>query len=155
MTGPISAAVRRRAGDEVERSAVAQGPIAAGGVVVTNGGRLPVTYLIHAVGVGHDLRADAGRLRAAIESALATVERMALRRIAVAPLGTERGVFPPLEAATMLFETLREHLEGGRSSLESIVVALPRSEEAREYRAALTTLEAAPVPERGAAAEGQ
>ena len=106
MTGPIAAAVKRRAGDDVERAAVAQAPVRAGSTVVTAGGRLAAPYLVHAVAVGHDLQPDRSRLREAIDAALAAVEHLGLRRIAVSPLGTERGVFGAQEAAEILVEAI-------------------------------------------------
>ena len=129
MTMPTAASVKRRAGDEIERAAVAQGPIEAGRVVVTPGGRLAAPYLIHAVAVGHELVADADRLRAAVDAALAAAEHLGLRRIAIAPLGTERGVFSPTDATRILLEGIAAHAEDDGRHLESVVVAVPRSDE--------------------------
>ena len=109
MTGPVASAVKRRAGDQVERDAVAQGPVPAGSVVVTGGGELPAGSVVHAVAVGHDLRPDADRLRAALDRALGAIEGLGLRRVALAPLGIERGVYPPAEAAALAIETLARH----------------------------------------------
>ena len=44
MTNPVAAAVKRLAGEEVERAAVTQGPVAPGTAVVTGGGRLAAPY---------------------------------------------------------------------------------------------------------------
>ena len=54
MTAGAATSVKRHAGDEVERAAVEQGPIAPGTAVATSGGDLPAPYVIHAVAVGHD-----------------------------------------------------------------------------------------------------
>ncbi|HEX2883508.1 MAG TPA: macro domain-containing protein, partial [Candidatus Limnocylindria bacterium] len=64
MNAGPAAAVMRRGGEEIERAAVDQGPVAVGSAVVTGGGSLAAPYVIHAVGVGHDRVADLDRLTA-------------------------------------------------------------------------------------------
>jgi O-acetyl-ADP-ribose deacetylase (regulator of RNase III) len=134
MTAGAAASVKRVGGIAIESAAVAQGPIGAGRAVVTAGGDLAAPYVIHAVAVGHDRRADADRLRAAIQAALAFCEPLRLHRIAVAPLGTEHGAFGVEEAADLLVATV---LEGAAPPLESIVVAVAHASEARAVVAAL------------------
>lgn len=137
MTTSVAAAVKRAAGEEVERAAVAQGPVAAGTAVVTGGGRLAAPYLVHTVAVSHDLRPDAERLQRAIAAALTAVEHLSLRRIAVAPLGTERGVFPPADAARLMLEELLRHAERRTGSPELVVIALTREDDLTAFRSAL------------------
>lgn len=149
MTAPVAAAVKRHAGEEVEREAVEVGPIRVGQVVVTAGGRLAARHIIHAAAVGHDLRRDPARLRSAVQAVLKAVERLSLRRIAIAPLGTERGIFPPGEAAEIMITTVIDHAEHTTGSPETVVVAVTDSEELAAYRAALEVLTAraaAPPP---------
>ena len=140
MTAPVAAAVKRHAGDGVETEAVAQGPVQAGSAVVTGGGRLAAPYVIHAVGVGHDLQHDPARLRRAVDAALDAVDHLSLRRIAVGPIGVERGVFTSSEAAEILLERIIDRAEGGSGTPESVVVAVTRNEELAEYQAALEGL---------------
>ncbi len=137
MTAPVAAAVKRAAGDDVEREAVGHGPVSAGSAVVTNGGRLAAPYVIHAVGVGHDLRADPDRLREAVAAALDAVEHLALRRVAMAPLGTERGVFAPRDAAGIVIGEIRAHADRGSAHPDSVVIAVTRPGELVEFRTAL------------------
>lgn len=109
MTGRTAGGLKRRAGDEVERQAVAQGPVPAGSVVVTDAGELAAAWLLHTVAVGHDLRADARQFGAALEAALARAEELGARRVAMAPLGVERGVFTASESAELTIESLARH----------------------------------------------
>ncbi|MGH2357372.1 MAG: macro domain-containing protein [Candidatus Limnocylindria bacterium] len=134
MTAGPAAAVRRYAGEEVERAAVAQGPIAAGSAVVTSGGNMAAAFVIHAVAVGHAHRADPDTLRAALRAALAFAEPLQLRRIAVSCLGTERGAFMPDEAASILVEEL-SHRSG--SLPESAVIATAGASETAAVGAVL------------------
>jgi O-acetyl-ADP-ribose deacetylase len=137
MTAPVAASVKRHAVEDVEKQAVAQGPVKAGSAIVTSGGRLAAPYIIHAVAIGHDLRRDRRRLRKAVESALNAVKHLSLRTIAISTLGAERGVFLPSEAAEIMLEAILDRMEVDRGMLETVVVAVTRSEERAEYVAAL------------------
>jgi O-acetyl-ADP-ribose deacetylase len=137
MTTSLAASVKRHGGDEVERDAVAQGPVEVGRAVVTGGGRLAAPYVIHAVAVGHELVADAGRLRAALDAALAAVEHLGLRRIAVTPLGAERGVFTPADATQIVLEAVAAQAARGTGHPESVVIAVARADDLAAVRAVL------------------
>ena len=137
MTAPVAASVKRHAVENVEKEAVAQGPVKAGSAVVTSGGRLAAPYIIHAVAVGHDLHHDRRRMRKAVESALNAANHLSLRTIAFSALGAERGVFLASEAAELMFGAILDYLERDPGVLETVVVAVTRSEERSEYIAAL------------------
>ncbi len=141
MTGPVAAAVKRRAGDPVERAAVSQGPVTAGSIVITDGGALATPWLIHAVAVGHELRHDAGTLDGALDAALAAVGRLDAERVAIAPLGAERGVFSPVEAADALLRALRDR-DAAPASMRSLVVAVTTAAEAQAFSTALAGVRA-------------
>ena len=143
MTGPVARGVKQRAGEIVERAAVDQGPVSAGSAVVTPGGQLPAPYVIHAVAVGHDLQADLTQLDRAWASALDLAQHLGLRRIAVAPLGTERGVFSPDDSASALARVLRSRSQEGRWIPAAMVVAVGSQPEATAYFAALGPIRSA------------
>ena len=134
MTAGPGSAVRRRAGEELERAAVAQGPVAVGGAIVTAGGRLAASYVIHAVAVGHALKADVEAMRSAIRAAIAFAEPLQLRRMAIAVLGTERGAFTPEQAAPILVEELNRR---PADLPESVVIATANPAETRAVAVAL------------------
>lgn len=134
MNAGAAASVMRRGGSEIERAAVAQGPIQPGTAVVTGGGLLAAPYVIHAVAVGHDRVADPERLASAVRAALALAEPLQLRRIAVAPLGVEHGAFEPADAARVLVATIDE---AAGSPLESVVVATAHPRETAAVREAI------------------
>lgn len=142
MTSGVAAGVKRRAGDSVEREAVNQGPVSAGRVVVTAGGSLAAPWVMHAVAVGHDLRADAVQLEAAVYSALDAAGAMGLQRLALAPLGTERGVFPPADAARLMLQAIAGR-SGRPGAPTSIVIAVGSAADAAAYAAALETIRTA------------
>lgn len=135
MTAGAATGVKQRAGAEVERAAVEQGPIGPGMAVATYGGDLPAPYVIHAVAVGHDRIADPATLEAAIRSALGFAEPLQLRRIAIALLGIEHGVFTAVEAAAVLVPAV---IDAARSTpVESVVLAASRASEVKALSDAL------------------
>ncbi len=137
MTTRVGRGVRLRSGESVERDAVEQGPIEAGTAVVTAGGDLAAPYVVHVVGVGHDLRPDADRLRQAIDAGLQLASRLGLARVAVAPIGTERGVFDAEAAADALADVLAARVARGDGLPASLVVAVSGQAEAAAYRGAV------------------
>lgn len=134
MTSGPAASLKRHGGPEIERAATDQAPIAPGSAIVTDGGHLAATYIIHAVGVGHDRLADPARLRAGIRAALAYVEPLQLHRLAFSLVGAETGVFPADVAAELLLDALAEP----PASLESVVVATMNPLETRAVAEALS-----------------
>ena len=140
MTTGAAASVKRLGGEEIERAAVDQGPVAPGTAVATAGGALAAPYVIHAVAVGHDRVANPNTLSAAVRAAIAFVEPLRLRRIAVAPLGVEHGVFTPEDAAAALVSSLLA--EAPATQLESIVLASPHSTEVRALAEAVRAAQA-------------
>jgi O-acetyl-ADP-ribose deacetylase (regulator of RNase III) len=136
MTAPVAASVKRHGGDEIEAAAVASGPIAPGTAIVTHGGRLAAPYVIHAVAVGHDLRADPERLRGAITTALGFCQPLQLRRLAIASLGTERGVFTADESAAILVDAV-DRIGREAPLPESVVFATGTVAELRAFASAV------------------
>ena len=133
MTAGPAASVKRHGGEPIEQAAVAQGPVPPGTAVVTHAGNLAAGYVVHAVAVGHDRDADPSRLASAITAALAVVEPLQLRRIAVALLGVDFGVFAIDDAARVLVDTLL----ATDAPLESVVIAAPHPNEVEAVRAAV------------------
>ncbi len=56
MGGGVAGAIKRRGGAGIEQEAMRQGPVAVGEAVATTAGDLPHTYVIHAAGMGPDLK---------------------------------------------------------------------------------------------------
>jgi len=140
MTAGPAASVKRAGGEDIERAAVDQGPIAPGNAVVTGAGRLATPYVIHAVAVGHDRVAEVDALAAATRAVLALTEPLQLRRIAIAPLGVETGAFTTEESAATVVRILRE--EGAEGPLESVVLASPNPQEVRALLEAVRAADA-------------
>lgn len=131
MGAGVAGALKRAGGDEIEREAVAKGPIAAGDAVATGAGKLPARWVIHAVAMGQDLRTDADKIQRATASALRVAEEVGARSIVFPALGTGVGGFPLEECARIMVDAVRAHLASG-SALERVIFAV-RGDDA--YRA--------------------
>jgi O-acetyl-ADP-ribose deacetylase (regulator of RNase III) len=142
MTGALARTVKRSAGDAIELEAVRQGPVEAGTAVITGGGNLAASYVIHAVAVGHE-RGDRARLVAALDSAFEMAARLSLVRVAMTPIGLERGAFSADEAATALADVLSDRGRRGEPLPKSLVVAVSSREEAAVFRTASEAVRAA------------
>lgn len=131
MGAGVAGALKRAGGDEIEREAMAKGPIAVGAAVATRAGRLRARWVIHAAAMGQDLRTDADKIRRATTSALGVADEVGARSIAFPALGTGVGGFPLDECARVMVEAARAHLAAG-SRLERVIFAV-RGDDA--YRA--------------------
>lgn len=138
MTAGAAASIKRLGGEEIERAAVEQAPVAPGSAVATHAGALAATYVIHAVAVGHDRVAHPDRLLESVRAVLSLAEPLQLRRVATALLGVEHGVFSVEDSARLLLEGLG----GGDVPLDSVVIATANTAETRAVSQALAQLRA-------------
>jgi len=123
MGGGVAGAIKRRGGEEIEKEAMAKGPIPIGEAVVSGGGRLAARYVIHAAGMGMDLQTDAEKVRLATKNSLRRAEELRLKSIAFPAIGTGVGGFPREQAASLMTEVVIEHLRAG-TGLKEVVFCL-------------------------------
>ncbi len=123
MGGGVAGAIKRRGGEEIEREAMAQGPIKVGETVVTRAGALPARAVIHAATMGPDLTTSEDAIRRAARGALARAAEGKWVSIALPALGTGVGGFPLDRAAAAMTEEIVEHVRGG-TSLREILLAV-------------------------------
>jgi O-acetyl-ADP-ribose deacetylase (regulator of RNase III) len=109
MGAGVAGAIKRAGGEEIEREAVAQGPIAVGEAVATGAGRLPARYVIHGAVMGQDLRTDAELVRRTTASCLELADELGLESVAVPAFGTGVGGFPLDECARIMVAAARGH----------------------------------------------
>lgn len=123
MGAGVAGAIKRAGGQEIEREAVAQGPIPVGEAVVTTGGRLKARYVIHAAGMGQDLRTDADKVAQATKNSLKRAEEKGIRSVAFPAIGTGVGGFPIEECARVMIGAAADHLSGP-SCVERVLFVL-------------------------------
>src|SRR5437660_8004179 len=76
MGAGVAGAIKRAGGEEIEREAVAKGPIAIGDAVATGAGDLPARHVIHAAVMGQDLVTNAFAIRTATRRTLEVAEEL-------------------------------------------------------------------------------
>jgi O-acetyl-ADP-ribose deacetylase len=105
----VAGALKARGGSEIEREAMALGPVEPGECVVTPGGRLPARYVIHAAVMGQDLATSGPIIERATRNALAVAEGRQLTSIALPAFGTGVGGFPVADCARIMIGAVRTH----------------------------------------------
>jgi O-acetyl-ADP-ribose deacetylase len=109
MGAGVAGAIKRAGGEEIEREAVALGPIAVGDAVATGAGSLPARYVIHGAVMGQDLRTDAELIRRTTARCLEVADELGLESIALPAFGTGVGGFPLAECARIMVAAARGH----------------------------------------------
>ena len=134
MGSGVAGAIKRGGGEEIEREAVAKGPIEVGEAVATGAGRLPAKWVIHGAVMGQDLRTDAALVRRTTESCLRVADGAGARSLALPAFGTGVGGFPLEECARIMVQAVRAYEP---SSLQRVVLAVFGEESACAFREAL------------------
>src|SRR3989441_555004 len=137
MTTGVAAAIKRKGGVIIEEEAMRQGPVEVGEALLTPGGNLQATHVIHAVVMGADLKTDAEVVARATRAALAVADKHRLTSIALPALGTGLGHVAPGAAADAMMEAVAAHLKGGKTALKRGVFVLYLDD---AYRAFTDTL---------------
>jgi O-acetyl-ADP-ribose deacetylase (regulator of RNase III) len=107
MGGGVAGAIKSRGGGEIERDAMAQGPVAPGECVITSAGRLKARHVIHAAVMGQDLQTSGDIIARATTNALALADEKQLTSIAMPAFGTGVGGFPLDECARVMLDAIR------------------------------------------------
>lgn len=110
MGGGVAGVLRRAAGTEVEREAMARAPIPVGDAVATSAGKLPFKGILHAPTMARPAEAiPAENVRSATRAALALAEREKARSVAFPGMGTGVGRVSPDAAAEAMIGAIRAH----------------------------------------------
>jgi O-acetyl-ADP-ribose deacetylase len=121
MGAGVAGAIKRAGGEEIEREAVAKGPIGIGEAVATGAGRLKARWVIHGAVMGRDLKTNADLVRRTTESCLRVADEVGAESLALPAFGTGVGGFPLDECAEIMVAAVRAHEP---SSLSRVVFAV-------------------------------
>jgi O-acetyl-ADP-ribose deacetylase (regulator of RNase III) len=122
----VAGAIRRAAGEEVEREAVAKGPWPVGEAVRTGPGRLGhrgVKAILHAAAMAPGRPASAEAVGSATAAALRLAAAEGLTSVALPALGTGVGGVPLEDAAAAMAAAVRDHA-AGETTVRTVVFAL-------------------------------
>jgi O-acetyl-ADP-ribose deacetylase (regulator of RNase III) len=140
MTTGVAAAIKRKGGVIIEEEATRQGPVDVGEAILTPGGNLIATHVIHAVVMGADLKTDAATVGRATRAVLSIADKHRLTSIALPALGTGVGHVAPVAAADAMLEAVVAHLKTGKTSLKRVLFVLYQDEAHRAFTETLKRL---------------
>lgn len=136
MGSGVAGAIKRAGGDEIEREAVAKGPIGLGEAVATGAGRLSHQAVIHAAAMGYDAQGrmippSRETITGATRASLEVADELGLHSVAFPALGTGVGGFDLAECAEVMVETAASFLSQPDVQLRRVIFVL-RNENARQ-----------------------
>jgi O-acetyl-ADP-ribose deacetylase len=142
MGAGVSAAIKRKGGVLIEEEAIRQGPVEIGEAVLTPGGNLAATHVIHAAAMGPDLKTDAEMVGKTTRAVLALADKHRLTSIALPALGTGVGHVPPAASAEAMLTAVVGHLKSAKTTLKRVVFVLYQDEALRAFTDTLKRLAA-------------
>jgi O-acetyl-ADP-ribose deacetylase len=134
MGAGVAGAIKRAGGVEIEREAVAKGPIEVGDAVATGGGQLKAKHVIHGAVMGQDLQTNADLVHRTTRRCLEVADALGAGSLALPAFGTGVGRFPLTECAEVMVaaaSTFRPQ------ALEQVIFAVFGSEAREAFEAAL------------------
>lgn len=134
MGAGVAGAIKGAGGVEIEREAVAQGPIEVGDAVATSAGRLPARYVVHGAVMGQDLRTDADAIARTTRRVLEVADGLGARTLALPAFGTGVGGFSLGECAGIMVGEARAFEP---AALERVLFAVYGAEAEAAFRAAV------------------
>ncbi|MGH3131262.1 MAG: macro domain-containing protein [Gaiellaceae bacterium] len=134
MGAGVAGAIKRAGGEEIEREAVALGPIEIGDAVATGAGNLRAAHVIHGAVMGQDLRTDAGLVARTTQRCLELADELGAGSIALPALGTGVGGLALDASAESMIAVARDFTG---TSLDRIVFAVYGQEAEQAFRNAL------------------
>lgn len=134
MGAGVAGAIKRAGGEEIEREAVALGPIEVGDAVATGAGQLAARWVIHGAVMGQDLRTSGELIERTTARCLALADELGARTLALPAFGTGVGGFPVDECARIMVGVARGYEP---RSLEHVTFAVFGSDATRAFEAAL------------------
>jgi O-acetyl-ADP-ribose deacetylase len=134
MGAGVAGAIKRAGGEEIEREAVAKGPIEVGDALATSGGRLKARRVIHGAVMGQDLQTNAVLVARTTRRCLEVADELGCASLALPAFGTGVGGFPLDECAAIM---VREARGFEPQSLERVLFAVFGAEAERAFAAAL------------------
>jgi O-acetyl-ADP-ribose deacetylase (regulator of RNase III) len=137
MGAGVAAAIKRKGGVIIEEEAVRQGPVEIGEAVLTTGGNLIATHVIHAAVMGPDLKTNEEQIATTTRAVLAVADKHRLTSLALPALGTGVGHVAPGTSAAAMLNVVVNHLKAGGSSVKRVVFVLYQDD---AYKAFTETL---------------
>ena len=124
LGGGVAGAIRTKGGPSIQEECNRIGPIRVGEAVVTGGGNLKATYVIHAVGPSYGEGDEDEKLRNATLNSLKRASERGMKSIAFPAISTGIFGFPKDRCAQIMLKTVSEFLESQETNLERVILCL-------------------------------
>ena len=134
MGAGVAGAIKRAGGEEIEREAMAKGPIEVGDAVATGAGRLKARYVVHGAVMGQDLRTSGDAIERTTRRCLEVADELGCKSLALPAFGTGVGGFSIEECARIMVGGVRAYVP---RTLETAVFAVFGAEAKQVFRAVL------------------
>ncbi|RKX23446.1 MAG: Appr-1-p processing protein, partial [Candidatus Zixiibacteriota bacterium] len=108
MGSGVAGAIKAKGGIEIEKEAVSKGPIEVGNAIDSTAGKLPYRCIIHAAGMGQDLKTDEKVVYKTTVNSLLLADRLKLKSIAFPAIGTGVGGLSITDCARAMHRALDE-----------------------------------------------
>lgn len=135
MGAGVAGAIKRAGGEEIEREAMAKGPIRVGDAVATGAGRLSARYVIHGAVMGQDLRATPELVARTTRRCLELADELAVSSLALPAFGTGVGGMALDECARIMVAEARAFVP---ERLERVVFGVFGDEAREAFETALS-----------------
>ncbi len=124
LGGGVAGAIRTKGGPSIQEECNRIGPIRVGEAVVTGGGNLKASYVIHAVGPSYGEGDEDEKLRNATLNSLKRASERGIKSIAFPAISTGIFGFPKDRCAQIMLKTVSEFLENQETNLERVILCL-------------------------------
>ncbi|MBD3165527.1 macro domain-containing protein [bacterium] len=119
--GGVAGAIVRKGGRIIQEESNRLAPVAAGRAVITTGGNLPATHVIHTVGPRWGEGDEDNKLASAVRSALAVADEHGLRSISLPAISTGIFGFPLERAVRVILGAIRSFLDDAPGTRQQAV----------------------------------
>lgn len=127
LGGGVAGAIRRRGGPQIQKECdriiAEKGRIPTGEAVITTGGNLEASYVIHAVGPIHGEGDEDQKLRKATANSLKLADEHGLKSIAFPAISTGYFGLPKRRCAEAMLSTAVSYMEK-RTNLRKVILCL-------------------------------
>lgn len=118
MGSGVAGAIKSAGGEEIETEAIEKGPINVGESVLTSGGKLKANYVVHAAGMGQDLKTNVTYISNATQSALKVADEANIKSVSFPAIGTGVGGVEVHQCASAMLNQTIEFLQSAQSLQE-------------------------------------
>ncbi|TAK60917.1 MAG: macro domain-containing protein [Bacteroidetes bacterium] len=115
MGAGVAGAIKRKGGQQIEKEAIAQGPVEVGEAVATIAGALKAKYVLHAAVMGQDLHTDAEKIKTATRNTLKLAENKKIASVSFPAIGTGVGGFEIHYCAKLMLTEAIEFLQSSKN----------------------------------------